>query len=48
MLSFLESTGKHGRRDFLRVGGLALGGLSLPSLFASRAAALQDGRPVTD
>jgi hypothetical protein len=30
------------------VGGLALGGLSLPSLFASRAAALQDGRPVTD
>jgi len=48
MLSFLESTGKHGRRDFLRVGGLALGGLSLPGLFANQAAALQAGRPVKD
>ena len=48
MLSFLESTGKHGRRDFLRVGGLALGGLSLPGLFASQAAAWQEGRPVKD
>ncbi|MBP85740.1 MAG: hypothetical protein CMJ64_03330 [Planctomycetaceae bacterium] len=48
MLSFLEKTGKHSRRDFLRVGGLALGGLSLPSLFASQAAALQDGRFVRD
>ena len=47
MLSFLES-GKSSRRDFLRVGGLALGGLSLPSLLASQAAALQSGRPVRD
>lgn len=48
MLSFLESPSKYGRRDFLRVGGLALGGLSLPSLFASRAAALQAGGVVKD
>ena len=39
MLSFFESNGRHGRRDFLRVGGLALGGLSLPGLLAARAAA---------
>ncbi|MEO8497013.1 MAG: DUF1501 domain-containing protein [Planctomycetota bacterium] len=39
MLSFFESNSRHGRRDFLRVGGLALGGLSLPGLLAARAAA---------
>jgi len=39
MLSFFDSSGRHGRRDFLRVGGLALGGLSLPGLLAARAAA---------
>ena len=39
MLSFFDSNQRHGRRDFLRVGGLALGGLSLPDLLAARAAA---------
>jgi hypothetical protein len=36
------------RRDFLRVGGLALGGLTLPGLLSARAAANTAGRPVTD
>src|SRR5262245_7630910 len=36
-----------GRRDFLRVGGLALGGLSLSSLFPAVARA-DAGKPVTD
>ncbi|HEU0069428.1 MAG TPA: DUF1501 domain-containing protein, partial [Nitrospiraceae bacterium] len=48
MLSIREPLGRWGRREFLRIGGLALGGLSLPGLLASRAAAKQDGRPVTD
>lgn len=48
MLSIREPLGRGGRREFLRIGGLALGGLSLPGLLASRAAAKQDGRPVTD
>ncbi|MBC8351942.1 MAG: DUF1501 domain-containing protein [Planctomycetes bacterium] len=39
MLSFFESNRQHGRRDFLRVGGLALGGLTLPDLLAARARA---------
>ena len=33
MLSFCDRT-RFGRREFLRVGGLALGGLSLPQLYA--------------
>src|SRR4029078_5758229 len=32
-----------GRRDFLRVGGLTLGGLSLPTLFESKAVAESSG-----
>lgn len=48
MLSFCESRRRYGRRDFLRVGGLALGGLTLPSLLASRAAAAEAGRAVKD
>lgn len=36
------------RRDFLKVGALGLGGLSLPSLLAARAAAAQSGRSVRD
>ena len=32
MLSFCDTT-RFGRREFLRVGGLALGGLSLPHLY---------------
>lgn len=39
MLSFFDPQQRHGRRDFLRVGSLALGGLSLPGLLAARAAA---------
>jgi len=40
MLTFCDrSKGRLGRRDFLRVGGLALGGLSLPGLLAAREAA---------
>jgi len=38
----------YSRRDFLRIGTLGIGGLSLPSLLAARAAAASDGRPVTD
>jgi Protein of unknown function (DUF1501) len=36
------------RRDFLTVGGLALGGLSLPGLLQTRAIAAQQKLPVTD
>ena len=45
MLSF---TDRPGRRDFLRVGSLALGGLTLPQLLAARSARAQEGRPVRD
>jgi hypothetical protein len=38
-----------GRREFLRVGGLGLGGLALPSLFAKAGAKLESaGKPLTD
>jgi hypothetical protein len=48
MLTFSDHS-RLGRRDFLRVGGLSLGGLSLPSLFAKAGAALGSAdRPVTD
>ena len=36
------------RREFLRVGGLALGGLTLPGLLAQRARAAEAGRLTTD
>ena len=36
------------RRDFLSVGSLALGGLSLPWLLSAKAALEQTSRPVTD
>jgi uncharacterized protein (DUF1501 family) len=36
------------RRDFLRIGGLTLGGLSLPSWLASRAAAAEKGHYVRE
>ncbi len=39
MLTIHTAAGSHNRRQFLTVGGLALGGLSLSSLFAARAAA---------
>ncbi|WP_425614654.1 DUF1501 domain-containing protein [Anatilimnocola sp. NA78] len=38
MLTFHDGNSRFGRRDFLRVGGLALGGLTLPQLLASREA----------
>ncbi|HRX80017.1 MAG TPA: DUF1501 domain-containing protein, partial [Pirellulaceae bacterium] len=48
MLSFFDSTRRHHRRDFLRVGSLALGGLSLPHLLATRAAAAGTNLAVKD
>lgn len=43
------SSGTFGsRREFLRVGSLALGGLSLPGLLAGRARAAEGGRLTTD
>jgi hypothetical protein len=41
MLTFFDHDAKLRRRDFLRIGGLGLGGLSLSQLLASRAAADQ-------
>src|SRR5437773_1353386 len=39
---------KNTRRDFLRIGGLALGGLSLANLLAFKAQAAEAGRLTTD
>ncbi len=51
MISLTEQT-RYGRREFLRVGGLGLGGLSLASLFPSAGKAgvplSETGKPVTD
>src|SRR5438067_4612668 len=46
MLSFCDTT-RFGRREFLRVGGLVLGGFSLPSLYAGTKLA-DSGKPLTD
>ena len=46
MLTFFD--GRPTRREFLRVGGLTLGGLTLPRLWELQAQANTDGRPVTD
>lgn len=46
MLHFHDT--RSSRRAFLQVGGLALGGLSLPGLLASRAQAAANMRPVKD
>lgn len=48
MLTLSDFDGKLGRRGFLRVGSLALGGLTLPQLLAAKATAAQGGVPVTD
>ena len=51
MLSFhdtIRTGAQMRRREFLRVGGLGLGGLSLTDLFAARAAAKSAKLPVTD
>jgi hypothetical protein len=45
VLSFTDGSG---RREFLRVGALSLGGLALPQLLGARAACAQEGRPVRD
>ncbi len=51
MISLTEQT-RYGRREFFRVGGLSLGGLSLASLFPAPGRAgvplSQTGKPVTD
>ena len=47
MLSFYDKFGRYGRRDFLRIGSLGLGGLSLPGLLSDRARAAESGPPVT-
>lgn len=38
MLRIFGGPARHGRRDFLRIGSLALGGLTLPQLLATQAA----------
>lgn len=48
MLSIFDSDGRRGRRAFLRVGSLALGGLALPQLLAARAATGEGRRAVRD
>jgi hypothetical protein len=48
MLSVRDSAGKFGRRDFLRIGTLGLGGWTLSDLLASSAGAAESARPVTD
>ncbi len=48
MLTIGDHDRRFGRRDFLRIGGLALGGLTLPQYLASQAAAQQAGRVVKD
>jgi hypothetical protein len=47
MISLTGST-RLGRREFLRVGGLSLGGLSLASLLPRAVAGVESGKPVTD
>ncbi|QDT94602.1 DUF1501 domain-containing protein [Gimesia aquarii] len=43
MLSFTDHHKIHGRREFLRVGGLALGGLTLPEILSAKAHAAGSG-----
>lgn len=47
MLSLIDNLGGCSRRDFLRIGGLGLGGMTLPQLFAARAAAAEQGVSLT-
>ncbi|MBI3411695.1 MAG: DUF1501 domain-containing protein [Planctomycetes bacterium] len=46
MLSIFDRDRRHNRRAFLQVGGLALGGLTLADLFAAKAHAVQERRPI--
>jgi uncharacterized protein (DUF1501 family) len=47
MLTIGDRGGRIARRDFLRIGSLALGGIALPELLAARAAAASGGPLVT-
>ncbi|HVW01094.1 MAG TPA: DUF1501 domain-containing protein, partial [Planctomycetaceae bacterium] len=48
MLSFCDPRHGMGRREFLRIGGLGLGGLTLPQLLASHSLAAAPKRSVRD
>ncbi|MBI5761680.1 MAG: DUF1501 domain-containing protein, partial [Planctomycetales bacterium] len=48
MLTIYDQAGSFGRRDFLRIGSLGLGGMTLPGLLAAKANAAERGFPVTD
>lgn len=48
MLTIYDQVGSFGRRDFLRIGSLGLGGMTLPGLLAVKAQAAERGIPVTD
>jgi len=48
MLRITDSRNTHSRRDFLRIGGLGLGGLTLPQLLAVKAAADDAGIALRD
>src|SRR5262245_13582677 len=48
MLQLHDASGRLGRRDFLRIGSLGLGGLSLANLLAAQASGAKAGaRPVS-
>ncbi|MEX2121617.1 MAG: DUF1501 domain-containing protein [Pirellulales bacterium] len=47
MLRVSDANRRRGRREFLRIGGLTLGGLSLPAWMAGRAGAAQGLPPIT-
>ncbi|HEY5312562.1 MAG TPA: DUF1501 domain-containing protein [Pirellulales bacterium] len=48
MLSICDRQGRFGRREFLTIGSLGLGGLTLPGLFATRALGAPANRLVRD
>jgi uncharacterized protein (DUF1501 family) len=48
MLNIYDPSSRSSRRDFLQIGSLALGGLSLPGLLETRARAAEAPRAVTD
>ena len=48
MLNVYDGRQRYGRRDFLKIGSLALGGLSLTDLLAAREAMAAAGHAVTD
>src|SRR5579862_8176325 len=47
MLRLFDAHRRYPRRDVLRIGGLGLGGLSLPSAFGLPTFAAQKGMPIT-